>query len=72
MFVKNLLKNGAPEKCFTWVGSCLKCKHDTRFKRFAEDKRSRIYLVHSEVKNEKKVIRLAPARQLCMFSLHGF
>jgi hypothetical protein len=29
----------APERCFTWVGSALTCKHYTRLERLARDKR---------------------------------
>ncbi len=34
---KRLLKSGAPERYFTWVGTSLTCKHLTRLERPARD-----------------------------------
>ena len=31
---------GAAERCFSWIGSCLTCKHYTRLERLARDKHS--------------------------------
>jgi len=31
---------GAPEMCFTWVGSCLTCKHYTILKRLVRNEHS--------------------------------
>ncbi len=45
MFIVNsrgLSYSGAPERCFTWVGSGLTCKHVTRLERLARDKHSRL------------------------------
>ncbi len=36
----NLPGRGAPEKCFTWVGSCLTCKHYTIQEKLARDEHS--------------------------------
>jgi hypothetical protein len=36
---RSLPQSGAPERYFTWVGSSLTCKHWTRLKRLARDKR---------------------------------
>jgi hypothetical protein len=33
--------NGAPERCFSWVGSGLTHKHKTRLKRLARDDQSK-------------------------------
>ncbi len=32
--------SGTPEKCFTWVGSCLTCKYYTILERLASDEHS--------------------------------
>ncbi len=39
---KSLSLSGAPFRCFTWVGSGLICKHQTRLERLARDKRSNL------------------------------
>ncbi len=36
-------KRGAPARCFTWVGSCLTCKHKTRLEKLARNKRSSLF-----------------------------
>jgi hypothetical protein len=40
--IKSLPLNGAPECCFTWVGSILTLKHQTWLKRAVRDKHFRI------------------------------
>jgi hypothetical protein len=55
MFVgktRNLLKTGAPERCFTLAGSGLTYKYYTRLERLATDKQSSLVrtLVNSEHK----------------------
>jgi hypothetical protein len=34
--------SGTPERCFTWVGFGLSCKHETRLEKLAKDKHSNL------------------------------
>jgi hypothetical protein len=56
---KSLPKSGAPERCFTQVGSDLNCKHQTRLEKLARDEHSSL-LRKSVIYGQKSFITLAP------------
>jgi len=55
--------SGAPERCFTWVGSGLTRKHYTRLERLVREKHSS-FLQKSVNYASKKFYRIGPWSQL--------
>jgi hypothetical protein len=58
---RSLPLSGAPEWCFTWDGSGLTCKHQTKLVRLAMDKHSSL-LRKSVNYCRKKFYRQAPGK----------
>jgi hypothetical protein len=67
---RSLPKSGAPEMCFTQVGSGLTCKHQTRLDSLARDKHSS--LIRKIVNyDRKKFYRIGPCMRPMLMKKHS-
>jgi hypothetical protein len=60
-----------PERCFTWVGSCLTCKHYTILERLARDKHSSLFRKFATY-GCKKFCNIGPCSWTYLVFLHCF